>query len=189
MRQRLIAQHRHHHCDERRTISYAGVVIVGVGAIAKLELTMGGLIACSILAGRAVAPLAQISQLLSRMTSTRTGLPPVNDLMNMPPEGPGERRPQAAGRQRQDRVPQRQPSAIPAPSEKALDEINSPSSRESMSACSAAVGFGQVDDRAPDPRPVSARGRAGDDRRHRTSPARSRPICAEACAALQEACC
>jgi ATP-binding cassette subfamily C protein LapB len=56
--------------------------------IAHQELTMGGLIACSILAGRAVAPLAQISQLLSRMTTTRTAYRQLNEMMNLPPEGP-----------------------------------------------------------------------------------------------------
>ena len=48
---------------------------------------MGGLIACSILAGRAIAPLAQISQLLSRITSTRTAYRQINEMMEMPPEG------------------------------------------------------------------------------------------------------
>ena len=49
---------------------------------------MGGLIACSILAGRAIAPLAQISQLLSRLTSTRTAYRQINAMMEMPSEGP-----------------------------------------------------------------------------------------------------
>jgi ATP-binding cassette subfamily C protein LapB len=64
------------------------VVIVGVGLIATNDLTMGGLIACSILAGRAIAPLAQISQLLSRITATRTAYKQLNELMDLPPEGP-----------------------------------------------------------------------------------------------------
>jgi len=64
------------------------VVIVGVGMIAERQLTMGGLIACSILAGRAIAPLAQISQLLSRLTSTRTAYRQINAMMELPPEGP-----------------------------------------------------------------------------------------------------
>src|SRR5436190_1378934 len=63
-------------------------VLVGVTLIAERELTMGGLIACSFLAGRAIAPLAQISQLLSRITSTRTAYRQINEMMKMPPEGP-----------------------------------------------------------------------------------------------------
>jgi ATP-binding cassette subfamily C protein LapB len=88
LRQRLISSIGITTATSAGTISYAGVVIVGVGMIATQDLTMGGLIACSILGGRAVAPLAQISQLLSRMTSTRTAYRQLNDMMNLPPEGP-----------------------------------------------------------------------------------------------------
>ncbi|HEX8669453.1 MAG TPA: type I secretion system permease/ATPase [Allosphingosinicella sp.] len=88
LRQRLIASIGITTATSIGTLSYAGVVIVGVEKIASLDLTMGGLIACSILAGRAVAPLAQISQLLSRITSTRTAYRQLNELMSMPPEGP-----------------------------------------------------------------------------------------------------
>ncbi|HYE27117.1 MAG TPA: type I secretion system permease/ATPase [Allosphingosinicella sp.] len=88
LRQRLIASIGITTATSAGTISYAGVVIVGVEMIANQTLTMGGLIACSILAGRAVAPLAQISQLLSRMTTTRTAYRQLNEMMNLPPEGP-----------------------------------------------------------------------------------------------------
>jgi ATP-binding cassette subfamily C protein LapB len=88
LRQRLIATIGITTATSAGTVSYAAVVVVGVGLIATQELTMGGLIACSILAGRAVAPLAQISQLLTRMTSTRTAYRQLNEMMNLPPEGP-----------------------------------------------------------------------------------------------------
>ena len=88
LRQRLISSIGITTATSAGTLSYAGVVIVGVGMIATQDLTMGGLIACSILGGRAVAPLAQISQLLSRMTSTRTAYRQLNEMMSLPPEGP-----------------------------------------------------------------------------------------------------
>ena len=88
LRQRLIAAIGVTFATSAGTISYAGVVIVGVNLIAEQEMTMGGLIACSILAGRAIAPLAQISQLLSRITTTRTAYRQINEMMEMPPEGP-----------------------------------------------------------------------------------------------------
>jgi ATP-binding cassette subfamily C protein LapB len=88
LRQRLVAAIGVTFATSAGTISYAGVVIVGVNLIAERELTMGGLIACSILAGRAIAPLAQISQLLSRMTATRTAYRQINEMMQMPSEGP-----------------------------------------------------------------------------------------------------
>jgi ATP-binding cassette, subfamily C, bacterial LapB len=71
-------------------IAYAGVVIAGVGMIASQSLTMGGLIACSILSGRAVAPLAQVASLLSRLTMTRTAYRQLDRFMEMPVEGGGE---------------------------------------------------------------------------------------------------
>ncbi len=88
LRQRLVASIGVTFATSAGTISYAGVVIVGVTMIAERELTMGGLIACSILAGRAIAPLAQISQLLSRLTQTRTAYRQINEMMQLPPEGP-----------------------------------------------------------------------------------------------------
>jgi ATP-binding cassette subfamily C protein LapB len=88
LRQRLVSSIGVTFATSAGTISYAGVVIVGVNLIAERELTMGGLIACSILAGRAIAPLAQISQLLSRMTATRTAYRQIDEMMQMPPEGP-----------------------------------------------------------------------------------------------------
>ena len=88
LRQRLVTSIGVTFATSAGTISYAGVVIIGVTLIAEREMTMGGLIACSILAGRAIAPLAQISQLLSRLTSTRTAYRQINEMMKMPTEGP-----------------------------------------------------------------------------------------------------
>src|SRR3546814_6619199 len=88
LKQRLVAHIGITMACPAQTISYAGVVIVGVGLIAEGVMTMGGLIACSILSGRAVAPLGQIATLLSRMTATRTAYRQLNGLMNTPAEGP-----------------------------------------------------------------------------------------------------
>jgi ATP-binding cassette subfamily C protein LapB len=123
MRSRLIASIGITTATSAGTISYAGVVIVGVEKIAALDMTMGGLIACSILAGRAVAPLAQISQLLSRITSTRTAYRQLNELMAMPPEGPegeGLRLRDLKGKIEFRNVSFRYPGAP----EKALDEVS-----------------------------------------------------------------
>ena len=88
LRQRLVANIGVTLAGTAQTIAYAGVVVIGVGMIEAQELTMGGLIACSILAGRAVAPLGQIAQLLSRITATRTAYRQLNALMQTPREGP-----------------------------------------------------------------------------------------------------
>jgi ATP-binding cassette subfamily C protein LapB len=88
LRQRMIAAIGTTFATSSGTIAYAGITIVGVNLIAEREMTMGGLIACGILGGRAIAPLVQISQLLSRITSTRTAYRQINDMMEMPSEGP-----------------------------------------------------------------------------------------------------
>lgn len=71
-----------------QTMAYTGVVIFGVFAIADRSLTMGGLIACSILAGRVVAPLGTIAHLLTRLNAARTAFRQINKFMNQPREGP-----------------------------------------------------------------------------------------------------
>lgn len=90
LRQRLVSAIALNTAVIANTISYAGVVIVGVGLIADGSLSTGGLIACSILAGRAVAPLAQIAQLLTRLNQTRTAYRQINALMETPSEGKAE---------------------------------------------------------------------------------------------------
>jgi ATP-binding cassette subfamily C protein LapB len=123
LRQRLISSIGITTATSAGTISYAGVVIVGVGMIATQDLTMGGLIACSILAGRAVAPLAQISQLLSRMTSTRTAYRQLNEMMNLPPEGPEGEGLKLAGLK--GRIEFRSVSfKYPGAAEKTLEDLN-----------------------------------------------------------------
>jgi ATP-binding cassette subfamily C protein LapB len=88
LRQRLISSIAITVAGSASTVSYAAVVIVGVNLIAARELTSGGLIACSLLAGRAIAPLAQISQLLARLSATRTAYRQINAMMEQPSEGP-----------------------------------------------------------------------------------------------------
>ena len=88
LRQRLISTIAVTVAGSASTVSYAGVVIVGVLLIAERELTTGGLIACSLLAGRAIAPLAQISQLMTRLSATRTAYRQINAMMRQPGEGP-----------------------------------------------------------------------------------------------------
>jgi ATP-binding cassette subfamily C protein LapB len=123
LRQRLISSIGVTTATSAGTISYAGVVIVGVGLIATQDLTMGGLIACSILAGRAVAPLAQISQLLSRMTSTRTAYRQLNEMMSLPPEGPEGEGLKLAGMK--GRIEFRSVSfRYPGAAEKTLEDLN-----------------------------------------------------------------
>ncbi len=70
-------------------VAYAAVIIAGVAMIADQRLTMGALVACSILSGRAIAPLSQIANLLSRLNATRAAYRQINSLMETPAETTG----------------------------------------------------------------------------------------------------
>lgn len=62
------------------------VVIVGVYLIAERELTQGALIACVILSGRVLAPLAQVSGLLVQYYQSKLALDSLDELVNKPQE-------------------------------------------------------------------------------------------------------
>ncbi|WP_235528093.1 type I secretion system permease/ATPase [Candidatus Berkiella cookevillensis] len=62
------------------------VVIVGVYRISAGEMTMGALIACTILTGRALAPLAQVAGLLTRYHQSMAALQSLDNVMKMPTE-------------------------------------------------------------------------------------------------------
>ena len=62
------------------------VVIFGVYKISEGDLTTGGLIACTILTGRALAPVAQVASLLTRYHQARASLDSLNRMMSLPVE-------------------------------------------------------------------------------------------------------
>lgn len=67
------------------------IVVFGVYLIHDAQLSMGGLIACVILSGRAMAPLAQISGLITRISQTRQSLEHLDDMMRAPVERPANK--------------------------------------------------------------------------------------------------
>jgi ATP-binding cassette subfamily C protein LapB len=89
-RQRLVATIATTVASSANTLSYAGTVVAGVFLIADHRLTTGALVACSILSGRAVQPLATIAALLSRLSATRTAYRQVNAMMETESEEPNE---------------------------------------------------------------------------------------------------
>lgn len=96
------------------------IIIVGVYLISQRELTMGALIACSMLAGRALGPASQIVGLLMQYQGARTAMESLNKIMDKPVERPvGEtfiQRPQLRGdiefRNVKFSYPNRQDSAL-----------------------------------------------------------------------------
>ena len=67
------------------------MVVWGVYRIGEGALTVGGLIACTILGGRALAPLGQLAGLLTRYQHARSSLMTLNRIMALPTERPAER--------------------------------------------------------------------------------------------------
>jgi ATP-binding cassette subfamily C protein LapB len=66
--------------------AYVIIIIVGVYLIKEGTLTTGGLVACSILSGRVMAPFAQIAQLITRMHHTMSAYSELNRIMDLPVE-------------------------------------------------------------------------------------------------------
>lgn len=64
------------------------IIIVGVFLIADGQLSMGALIACVIISGRAMAPLAQVAGLMTRYNQSKEALFHLDELMKKPVERP-----------------------------------------------------------------------------------------------------
>ena len=65
-------------------LSYVGIIAAGAYAISSGNLTMGGLIACSIISGRALTPLAQIPNLVVQWKHAKIALDVLDGIMAMP---------------------------------------------------------------------------------------------------------
>lgn len=73
----------------------AGIVtmVAGVYLLIAGQLSMGGLIACYMLGSRALAPLTQVSGLLTRYQQARVTLDSINHMMSLPQERQTDERP------------------------------------------------------------------------------------------------
>jgi ATP-binding cassette subfamily C protein LapB len=68
-----------------------GALAVGVYLVGENHLTTGGLIACTIIAGRALAPLSTVASLLTRYHQSMSALAALNKIMDAPRERPRDR--------------------------------------------------------------------------------------------------
>ncbi len=66
--------------------SNVGMIILGVYLIAEGELTMGGLIAATMLSSRAIGPMVQLSLLSTRYNQAKSSLKIIEQVMEMPDE-------------------------------------------------------------------------------------------------------
>ena len=67
-------------------LSYVGIIATGAYAIVNGDLTMGGLIACSIISGRALTPLAQMPSMIVQWKHAKIALDVLDGIMELPSE-------------------------------------------------------------------------------------------------------
>jgi ATP-binding cassette subfamily C protein LapB len=83
IRQKAISQVSSATTGSLSTIAYVSAVVVGVFQIEAGNLTMGGMIACSILGGRVINPVAQGVQYLVQWQSVSQSLTMVDQLLSL----------------------------------------------------------------------------------------------------------
>jgi len=66
------------------------VIVVGVYLISDNNLTLGGLIACSMLSSRAMAPISQVAGLLTQYHNAATALKSLDSILQQPVERPAD---------------------------------------------------------------------------------------------------
>lgn len=66
------------------------VVIIGVYQVQESAMSMGGIIAASMIAGRCLAPLGQVAGLLMQYQNARTSLASIDNYMKLPVERPAD---------------------------------------------------------------------------------------------------
>ena len=64
--------------------SYIGIVTFGAVLVIRGELTMGSLIACTILSGRALSPLSQFPHMLAQAKKSKIAVDALNEIMAFP---------------------------------------------------------------------------------------------------------
>lgn len=67
-------------------ITSVGIIITGVYLISEQEMTMGALVACVMLSGRAIAPMSQVANMVISFHQASTALKGLNDIMALPSE-------------------------------------------------------------------------------------------------------
>lgn len=69
-------------------LGYVAVVVVGVYRIGAGDMTIGALIACTILASRTVSPISQVAGILARWQHVKVAMEGLDSLMKAPVERP-----------------------------------------------------------------------------------------------------
>jgi len=73
-----------------QSLMYVAIIATGALMVRDGDITVGALIACSILAGRAVAPVSQIIGLLTRIYQVKASAQTLDNIMAMPVDRPSD---------------------------------------------------------------------------------------------------
>ena len=73
-------------------VSYVAVIIVSVYQISLGELTVGGMLACSILSSRTISPLTKLSRIFASWQQMRVAMSSMEFIMQAPVDRPAERK-------------------------------------------------------------------------------------------------
>ena len=73
-----------------QSLMYVAIIAIGALLVREGDLTVGALIACSILAGRAVAPVSQLIGLLTRIHHVKAAAQTLDKIMAMPVDRPSD---------------------------------------------------------------------------------------------------
>lgn len=77
-----------HFAQFLQQLSYVAIIGVGAWLTGQGQLTMGALIACSILSNRALAPITQIATLVTQWQHAQEALKGLDEMMRLPTEHP-----------------------------------------------------------------------------------------------------
>lgn len=92
LRSRLLSLSTVNFAQAIQQISTVTMVVAGVYRIMDAELSVGGLIACTILTGRSLAPMAQVASILSRYHQSMAAYSAIDRVMQLPVERPEGRK-------------------------------------------------------------------------------------------------
>lgn len=90
-RTRFLSSSVSHVSNFLQRMSIIVVIIASVYMISRGEMTSGGLIACVMLSRRAVSPMTQVVNLMTRFHQARNALTTLNKIMELPSERPAEK--------------------------------------------------------------------------------------------------
>jgi ATP-binding cassette subfamily C protein LapB len=104
------------------------IVLAGMYLVADARMTMGGLIACVMLGGRAIAPIGQIANLMTRYHQAKGALRTLDGIMARPVDRPPQtrflHRPDLKGKIALDRVRFSYPGASRSGGQRTLDGVS-----------------------------------------------------------------